>query len=211
MSGPAGQEFKKLPFKEISRPTTGDQPIAVVAGPEPEWPLRPIIRKVAEYAVNFCSSPMRRRGLRSQQSVLVTEQPFTGRHLSHRSGPCPAAQETRKLPVTGCLANGSSGRLSLAAKECLQLSITSGEQQQTHCCQSPHRRLSRPRACAHQADLIRQSFAFPSFTMETSGLRPCDELKVSPVLLHHLPSHEFPLLNNQSERSNRTHPIPVPQ
>jgi len=42
--------------------------------------------------------------------------------------------------------------------------------------------------------LFRRSFALPSFTMETYVLRHCDELKVSPVLLHHLPSHEFPLL-----------------
>ena len=71
-------------------------------------------------------------------------------------------------------------------------------------------RLSRPRACACQADLIRRSFALPSFTMETSVPCHCDELKVSSILLHHLPSHEFPLLIIQSERSDRMHPIPVP-
>jgi hypothetical protein len=48
--------------------------------------------------------------------------------------------------------------------------------------------------------LIHLSFALPSFTMETSILRHCDELKVSPVLFHHLPSHEFPLLISQTER-----------
>ena len=41
VSGPAGQEFEKLPFKEISRPTTGDQPIAVVAGSNLHRQLRP--------------------------------------------------------------------------------------------------------------------------------------------------------------------------
>lgn len=32
MSGPAGQEFEKLPFREISWPMSGDEPIGNVVG-----------------------------------------------------------------------------------------------------------------------------------------------------------------------------------
>ena len=60
------------------------------------------------------------------------------------------------------------------------------------------------------AEVIRRSFALSSFAMETPVLRHCDKLKVSPVLLHYLPSREFPLFIIQFERSDRIRLIPVP-
>ncbi|MGB5612341.1 MAG: hypothetical protein WBM67_06780, partial [Sedimenticolaceae bacterium] len=68
---------------------------------------------VAEYAVNFCSSPMRRRGLPSQQSVLVTERTFAAAYLTGRNGWCPAAQETKKLPF-GKISSPMSDKESIA-------------------------------------------------------------------------------------------------
>lgn len=47
---------------------------------------QPEQQTVAEHAVNFCSSPMRRRGLTSRQSVLVTDLPLTWHGLSGRRG-----------------------------------------------------------------------------------------------------------------------------
>ena len=39
----AAQEIRKLTLSQICRPTPANQPIAVVAGPEPERPLRLIM------------------------------------------------------------------------------------------------------------------------------------------------------------------------
>ena len=84
----AAQEIRKLTLSQICRPTPANQPIAVVAGPEPERPLRPKFGRSPSTLSTSVHRRLRRRGLPSQQSAVVTKQPFTGRHLSHRSGSC---------------------------------------------------------------------------------------------------------------------------
>ena len=38
---PAGRDIRKLPLSQISQSMAGNQPIAVIAGPDPQRPLRP--------------------------------------------------------------------------------------------------------------------------------------------------------------------------
>ena len=75
----AAQEIRKLTLSQICRPTPANQPIAVVARPEPERPLRPKFGRSPSTPSTSVHRRLRRRGLPSQQSVPVTNRSLDGR------------------------------------------------------------------------------------------------------------------------------------
>ena len=127
VSFPAGRQIRKLPLSQISQSMTGNQPVAVVSGPDPKRLLRPSSRPSPSTPSTSVHRRLRRRGLPSQQSAPVTDRSLTGRGLNGRCGSlayirCREIEGplTRKREFKSQLLLTLSSRLSLSRYNSIQ-------------------------------------------------------------------------------------------